>query len=141
MYEKTPTANYSTDFCLQNETSNNEIQQEVFFFFRTCITTQVRFVNMKSSGARLEVSGSWLAGRVGVGKGEETGVKGPCYVHRCLGTFLYNFLFFDPISACSPLNSTLLNAYVYDGSMYIKNCVPCVLSYNIYDSLISEKRL
>ena len=30
LYRKTPTANYSTHFNLENETSNNKIHQEVF---------------------------------------------------------------------------------------------------------------
>ena len=50
---------------------------------------------MKCSGTRVEVSGSFPAGWGGVGKGEEMGVKGHCYVHRPLqchsGGFLEHF--------------------------------------------------
>ena len=43
-----------------------------------------RSENKKCSGTRIEVSGSRVAGRGGVGKGDDMGAKKHCYVHRCL---------------------------------------------------------
>ena len=106
--KNTPTASYSTHFNLQNETSNNQIRQEVFDQLHrkggaTC--------KKECSGARLEVSWSRVAGRGG--ETDEIGLKEHCFVHRRLQChsrghrehFLQFSVFrlFDPISGCSPL--------------------------------------
>ena len=71
---------------------------------------------MKCSGTRPEVSGSWLEGRGGVGKGREIGVERHCYVHKRLqghssglwehfpAFFFLIFQFFYPILGRSSSN-------------------------------------
>ena len=49
-----------------------------------CIAKMARSANKECSGARMEVSGSRVAGRGEVGKGEEMGWKVHCYVHMRL---------------------------------------------------------
>ena len=83
--------------------------------------------NMKCSGTRLEVSGSWLSLRAGIEKGEEMWVKEHYKVHKYLLCHSRGFqeqfpafsIFLDPISACSPLKS-------YSGS-YFKYLIQPIL--------------
>ena len=53
-------------------------------FLRSCIAKVARSANMKFSGTSLEISESRLAEQSGVGKWEETEVKGHCYIHSIL---------------------------------------------------------
>ena len=76
-------------------------------FLRSCVAKVARSANMKCSGTRLEVSGSRLSERGGVGKGRK-GVWGrdtATYISMCLfilqalgNIFLHlsNFGFFGP---------------------------------------------
>lgn len=53
-------------------------------FLGNCTANVARSGNMKRSETRLEVSESRLAGRGGVWKGGQLGVKGLCYIQRRL---------------------------------------------------------
>ena len=77
-------------------------------FLRSCIAKVTRCENMKCSGARQEVSEALLAGRGGVGKGEEMGVTEHCYVYRrvqCLSRGLWGKF------SCSPLSLQFLTQF------------------------------
>ena len=81
--EKNLTENQSTQF--------HRTKKSLKKLLMSRIAKVERSANMKCSGTRLEVSGSRLVGRGWIGKWEEMGVKGYCYVHRPLQCYSGRF--------------------------------------------------
>ena len=110
--KKVPTENYSTHFYLQNETSNNEIHQEVFEKLHRKGDAMWKYEVFRNAAGSVRVSaygaGWWL------GKGRKWGWRDAAmYIGICsvvVEAFMNffqrfsNFRFFDQISACSPLS-------------------------------------
>ena len=81
-------------------------------FLRSCFARVALIANKKCSGIRVEVSGSRVVGRAGVGKGDTATYIGVCsvIVDAFGNVFLHvsNLRIFDAISARSPLNMSIM---------------------------------